>query len=279
MPGLPQRPPAPTVAPVSRQARRSTTHQGLLNQALFQHALLRQQKQCERFEEPFGLVLVSIASHAQAEWAQALEVLAASARNTDIIGWFEEGLVVGVIRSRAELDHSETGAALKATVERELARRAESRHRASYRVDAEVYTPSLGAPQPRLGEAKGFNRTTGEVIRLTAKRALDVAGSTTLLVLCSPAMLVVSALVKLTSKGPVFFRQERIGEGGRSFMMLKFRTCISSSSRSISRAGPWPARRTARPPCSKSSQTLGSRTSGTFSAARAWTSFRSSGTY
>jgi len=224
MPGLPQRPSAARIDQAARQRRRTSARQDLLNQALFQHALTRQQKQSERFEEPFGLVLISVGPDAQAQWATVVEVLSGAARNTDIVGWFEEGLVVGVIRARTDMDHFETGSSLQATVERELARRAGSNGRASYRVDAEVYAPAPGAARPRLAEAKGFSRTTGDVARLAAKRALDVAGSATLLVLSSPAMLVVSALVKLTSDGPVFFRQERIGEGGRSFMMLKFRT-------------------------------------------------------
>ena len=40
----------------------------------------------------------------------------------------------------------------------------------------------------------------------------------------APLWLLVAAAIKLTSKGPVFFRQERVGEGGRTFAMLKFRS-------------------------------------------------------
>ena len=185
---------------------------------------MRQQKQSERFEEPFGLVLISIGAQAQSHWAQAVEVLTAAARSTDIVGWFEEGFVVGVIRTRTDLDHFETGTTLQATVERELARRGDSQARTTYTIAAEVYAPGPGAARPRLGEARAFNQTASEAMRVAAKRALDIAGSAALLVLSSPAMLAVSALVKLTSDGPVFFRQERIGEDGRPFMMLKFRT-------------------------------------------------------
>jgi len=44
------------------------------------------------------------------------------------------------------------------------------------------------------------------------------------LIVCSPVFLCVAAIVKLTSKGPVFFKQQRVGEAGRTFTMFKFRT-------------------------------------------------------
>ncbi len=57
-----------------------------------------------------------------------------------------------------------------------------------------------------------------------AKRAFDVAASLLLLVLTAPLMVASALAVKLTSPGPVFFRQVRIGIGGRPFEILKFRT-------------------------------------------------------
>lgn len=56
------------------------------------------------------------------------------------------------------------------------------------------------------------------------KRAVDVLGSTLLILLLFPVMLVVALAVKLTSPGPVLFRQPRVGRGGPDFPMLKFRT-------------------------------------------------------
>jgi exopolysaccharide biosynthesis polyprenyl glycosylphosphotransferase len=61
-------------------------------------------------------------------------------------------------------------------------------------------------------------------LRQAAKRTLDIAGSTAFLVAFGPVFLCVAAAVKLTSKGPVFFQQERIGEEGKPFTMFKFRT-------------------------------------------------------
>ncbi len=57
-----------------------------------------------------------------------------------------------------------------------------------------------------------------------AKRAIDLGVGTAALVAFAPVMLLVALLVKLTSRGPVFYRQPRMGLNGRTFQMLKFRS-------------------------------------------------------
>ena len=66
---------------------------------------------------------------------------------------------------------------------------------------------------------------------MAAKRALDVMGSVLGLLLLSPALAVVAVLVKLDSPGPTFFRQERVGRGGRPFHIYKFRSMVAGSER------------------------------------------------
>lgn len=56
------------------------------------------------------------------------------------------------------------------------------------------------------------------------KRIIDLIGATALLVALAPVMALIALLVRLTSRGPVLFRQERVGEKGQPFEMLKFRT-------------------------------------------------------
>ncbi|MCU1448701.1 MAG: Exopolysaccharide biosynthesis polyprenyl glycosylphosphotransferase [Acidimicrobiales bacterium] len=58
------------------------------------------------------------------------------------------------------------------------------------------------------------------------KRTFDVIGSTVLFVLALPLMVGVGLLVRLTSRGPALFRQERVGKGGRPFQMYKFRSMV-----------------------------------------------------
>src|SRR5262249_28751507 len=86
-----------------------------------------------------------------------------------------------------------------------------------------VYSPQSGSTAyvfPDVVARRSLRRAVGHA----AKRTLDVLGSSACLIAFSPIFLVVAAVVKLTSKGPILFRQERIGEGGRPFKMLKFRT-------------------------------------------------------
>lgn len=66
-----------------------------------------------------------------------------------------------------------------------------------------------------------------------AKRLLDVVLSGTGLVLSSPLWLVLAALVKLEDGGPVFYSQERVGEGGRVFRAFKFRSMIPDAEASV----------------------------------------------
>lgn len=62
--------------------------------------------------------------------------------------------------------------------------------------------------------------------KLLTKRLLDIAGSAILLVLSAPVLAAVAIAVKLTSRGPIFYRQERVGRNGTAFNMLKFRSMI-----------------------------------------------------
>ncbi|GGE99204.1 polyprenyl glycosylphosphotransferase [Mycetocola zhadangensis] len=59
-----------------------------------------------------------------------------------------------------------------------------------------------------------------------AKRGLDLFGSLFLLLLLSPLLVGIAVVIKLTSTGPVFFHQERVGIGGKPFRMLKFRSMV-----------------------------------------------------
>lgn len=56
------------------------------------------------------------------------------------------------------------------------------------------------------------------------KRVLDIIGSTVLIILTSPIMITAAIIIKLTSKGPVLFKQTRVGKMGKEFTMLKFRS-------------------------------------------------------
>ncbi|PYP12890.1 MAG: hypothetical protein DMD54_17765 [Gemmatimonadetes bacterium] len=65
--------------------------------------------------------------------------------------------------------------------------------------------------------------------QMIVKRALDLIGSILGLIVATPIMLLVALLVKLDSPGAVFFRQNRVGRGGRLFKIFKFRTMVSDA--------------------------------------------------
>lgn len=62
---------------------------------------------------------------------------------------------------------------------------------------------------------------------LAAKRAFDIIVSALMLVVLSPVFLIVAAAVKLDSPGPVFFRQVRVTQYGKTFRIYKFRTMVN----------------------------------------------------
>jgi lipopolysaccharide/colanic/teichoic acid biosynthesis glycosyltransferase len=59
---------------------------------------------------------------------------------------------------------------------------------------------------------------------LRIKQAIDIVGSTLLLIICTPLFLMIALAIKSSSKGPVLFRQQRVGQYGQSFTFLKFRS-------------------------------------------------------
>jgi exopolysaccharide biosynthesis polyprenyl glycosylphosphotransferase len=61
------------------------------------------------------------------------------------------------------------------------------------------------------------------------KRLFDILGATGALVLLSPLLAAIAVVVKLSSPGPIFFRQERVGRDGRSFELLKFRSMVADA--------------------------------------------------
>ncbi len=72
----------------------------------------------------------------------------------------------------------------------------------------------------------GMTRVPTSQGRLLVKRLLDILGASVGLLLASPVMIGAALAIKLTSKGPVFFKQVRAGRHGRKFTMLKFRSMV-----------------------------------------------------
>lgn len=69
--------------------------------------------------------------------------------------------------------------------------------------------------------SEGFRKSKTQIV---TKRLLDIVVASLGLLLAAPIALIVMALIKLTSPGPIFYRQERVGQDGRPFMVVKFRS-------------------------------------------------------
>lgn len=80
-----------------------------------------------------------------------------------------------------------------------------------------------------------MNRSPSSVDRLDAKRLLDLVGAGIGLIFLAPAMLLIALAIRLGSRGPIFFCQERSGRHGKRFRVYKFRTMIPSNAPAINR--------------------------------------------
>lgn len=100
------------------------------------------------------------------------------------------------------------------------------------RFDSEIF--DLKIARARTDELDGTAQITAYCSPLDGwpvlvKRALDVTLSFALLIAAAPVLVVIGLLVKLTSRGPVLFRQERIGRNKRRFFIYKFRTMVPNA--------------------------------------------------
>jgi lipopolysaccharide/colanic/teichoic acid biosynthesis glycosyltransferase len=221
----------------AREQRRAQLH--VLGPSLFRSALIRERKSADRSNQPFALLLVTIRDQRpfdSSKWDLVVAALAAARRDTDVLGWLEPGAAIGAIIPLIDTQ-SDTLRQIETRLLREIARLdASTALRLSIRVH--LHQPAergaeatSSAVDPVLARIRP--RSPGARINEAMKRALDLGGSLTLLALLSPVFVILAAAVKLTSKGPVFFKQERIGQSSRPFKMLKFRSMRANNDATI----------------------------------------------
>jgi lipopolysaccharide/colanic/teichoic acid biosynthesis glycosyltransferase len=104
---------------------------------------------------------------------------------------------------------------------------------ASSRFACIVYSDSPDSELSAACEGEDVELWDGEIEPLTplfmvplplGKRTLDIVGASALILCALPIMLITAIAIRLESKGPVFFRQKRLGQGGKPFTLLKFRS-------------------------------------------------------
>lgn len=74
-----------------------------------------------------------------------------------------------------------------------------------------------------------YNILNSKKINLILKRIFDVLGSLILLIVLSPVFLIIAISIKIDSKGPIFYKQERVTQYGRIFKIFKFRTMVQNA--------------------------------------------------
>jgi len=228
---------------ITETCRSSYRHSSeLLTQDMFQRFLCWERKRAERSGKCVLLMLLSaenlfVTKQSNKVLASIVSALSSPTRETDILGWYERNAVLGIIftelhqsdRDRLQnLMNAEVSARLRVNLNQEQA----DQIRISFHSFPEDGDKTNGSPlidetiYPDLREPNLATRFS----RL-AKRALDVVISLIAITLFSPLFILISVAVKLTSKGPILFTQERVGRYGRRFSFLKFRSmkCGSDS--------------------------------------------------
>jgi lipopolysaccharide/colanic/teichoic acid biosynthesis glycosyltransferase len=193
----------------------------VMDEELFLSVLSDERKRADRSNQPSILLIVAddgqLNRGSMAIWEATIEAVAAATREPDLLGWIESESVLGAIVS--DFRASETNAqALEARIRRALALKVDADDVRRLSIRLRVHQ---GAQHPAAEEERPHTRRT---IYHATKRALDIAGSAGLLLLLSPLFLLIAALVKLGSSGPVLFEQVRVGHWMKSFTILKFRT-------------------------------------------------------
>jgi lipopolysaccharide/colanic/teichoic acid biosynthesis glycosyltransferase len=225
------------VMPPSDQDRaRVQAGASILGEGLFKDAVVRERRRADRYNSSFAVLLVDRGGNAGGAdlWTPVLPVAMALKRNVDAVGWFVEGEVLGLLLT----DASGTGAfRAMLRLRRELARRIGDAALAALSI--RLYTHGdaegpAGEPLPPVDLlVEAFIQQGSHRWRDVAKRGLDILGSLTLLAVFAPVVVAVGAAVKWTSRGPVFYRQVRVGRREESFTMLKFRTMHTNAGHGI----------------------------------------------
>jgi len=192
-----------------------------------------ERKRTERSRKPFILMLAKIGDPQRPSSEdfveKIIETLRTCTRETDVVGWYVRDSVLGVLFTDLAEHNSHQVAS-------DLLRRVQGRLVASLHLEAgqqvhlsfNVYPDRWKHEPLRLPINPLLYPDLVTLVKLSparvAKRMIDILGSLLALCLSGPLFLIIALAIKVTSQGPVFFRQERLGQHGKPFIFLKFRS-------------------------------------------------------
>ena len=218
-------------------------HQAVFEEGLFRYSITRERKRTERSGLGMVMLLIGLqdirSEDAQVWFATMANALSAIKSDMDILGWFERQSIMGLIVT--ELDASslvKISERLEADFQKEFTHQLEGDLSPRLSISLHVY------PEPwKLEEAEHQHLDPAFFPELrdqwsiagfrTFKRGVDLLLSFLLLIILSPLLLAIAGLVKLSSRGPVIFRQVRVGQMMKPFTMCKFRTMYADSDHGI----------------------------------------------
>jgi lipopolysaccharide/colanic/teichoic acid biosynthesis glycosyltransferase len=212
----------------------SNGERAVLNPEAFRRMITLERKRSERSRKPFVLLLLDLGDRPSGKNGKILgtisSVLSASTRDTDVTGWYEDNCVIGVMFTEivAEDSTSIPGTIMTRvtdTLRSNLTLEQFNRVRISFHVFPQQWDDQdhSGSANPTLYPDLS-QREDGRKLFRVLKRTMDIVGSILALVFLLPAFLAIACAIKATSKGPVLFRQRRIGLHGKAFIFLKFRS-------------------------------------------------------
>jgi len=221
-----------TISPISEAT--TSRDSVVLNADAFRRMIALERKRSERSRKPFMLLLVDMGKYLSTEkngktLERILATLALSSRETDITGWYANDNVLGVLFTEIASDSSSIPATIITRVTETLRKNLTAEQFAELSLSFHVFPedwdhegdqrPSNPTLYPDLSQRENATKT----LRVM-KRIMDVTVSLLALVFLAPLFLMIAAAIRATSKGPIFFRQRRIGQYGTSFVFLKFRS-------------------------------------------------------
>ncbi len=231
-------------ASVASPQLRSTPAQtfSVLSEESFHRMIALERKRTERSGQPFLLMLLDAGNCLPSDktgkvLARILAALSLSTRETDVTGWYKEHSAVGVMFTDISAADRESivgtmMSRVSETLRNNLSLEKFSQVSISMHVFPEAWDQESTHGNPTL-YPDFVNRHQTQKFGRMAKRGMDIVGSAAALVVLSPVFLAVAALVKLSSEGPVLFRQERLGQFGKPFTFLKFRSMYANNDRKI----------------------------------------------
>jgi exopolysaccharide biosynthesis polyprenyl glycosylphosphotransferase len=201
-----------------------------------------ERKRTERSGQPFVLMLLDGGNCLPSDrngkvLGKILSALSLATRETDVTGWYKNHSIVGVMFTDICADER---ASILGTMMTRMSETLQSgltldkfqQISISLHVFPEEWDQESTHGNPAL-YPDFVNRNQAQKFGRIAKRAMDIVGSAAALLLLSPVFFLVAALVKLSSKGPILFQQERLGQFGKSFTFLKFRSMYANNDRKI----------------------------------------------